>query len=376
MEKNGKDISVRHPLWNRQVKRNAFPFKAFHEPCDNTAFQNHSDHVYYMKTFLFPCFAAFLLIVAGLAKNAQAQTESLYRQFSVQVPTVFRGQVATPPPSLMFTNESCSWSSRFPLSAPPEEMRSQSHSDGFIIRTLNYAKPRICSDFRNFYSVDSMLNLTVALGGGAILANTPLDREFSEWYQDNIKGADGFSTFCKNFGEGGIWLPVFAVSSISYRLFQQSDWNKSGQKYPLGEYTTRTLRGYLVGGPTVLVLQSLLGSERPAEGHEKGSYWRPFHQDHGVSGHAFIGAVPFITAAQMAEKPWLKGVFYFCSVLPAWSRVNDDSHYLSQAILGWYIAYLSARAVSQTEEGRLPKGLTIFPITEGNAFGIGLHYQR
>ena len=86
--------------------------------------------------------------------------------------------------------------------------------------------------------------------------------------------------------------------------------------------------------------------------------------------------MPFITAAQMIENPWLKGVFYACSVLPAWSRVNDNDHYLSQVILGWYLAYLSARTVSQTEGTKLPKGLTIFPITEGPHVGIGFLYRR
>ncbi len=205
-----------------------------------------------------------------------------------------------------------------------------------------------------------------------------MDRHFAEWYQDDVRssGTDDFAKFWKQFGEGATLVPIFAVTAIGYRFYEQSDWNKRRERCLFGEYTVRTARGYLVGFPTLLIFQSVLGAERPSQGNEKGSNWRPFHEDHGVSGHAFIGAMPFITAAQMVEKPWLKGVFYACSVLPAWSRVNDNAHYLSQAILGWYLAYLSARAVSQTDGAKLPRGLTIFPITEGNYVGLGFLYKR
>jgi membrane-associated phospholipid phosphatase len=96
-----------------------------------------------------------------------------------------------------------------------------------------------------------------------------------------------------------------------------------------------------------------------------------------VSGHAFIGAVPFITAAQMTDKIWAKGLFYTLSTIPGWSRVNDNAHYLSQVLLGWYLGYLSVRSVSATEGLKpLPRGLTIFPIADGNAVGMGLIYRR
>jgi hypothetical protein len=84
-----------------------------------------------------------------------------------------------------------------------------------------------------------------------------------------------------------------------------------------------------------------------------------------------------MTAAQMSDKPCVKGLFYALSTFPAWSRVNDDAHYLSQALLGWYLAYLSVRAVSATEgHGKLPRGLTLFPVCGDGSVGIGLLYQH
>ena len=329
----------------------------------------------------------FVLVVFMLVRGGAAQTELLYRQLSVPAIelSTFRGQT----PTLHFTPSPIenqvlgnSWMPRlhtvpdYSCLKIPSEARPKGH---LFERTGRYACGRVWSDHRNFYNLDTALNYGVALVGGAILANTAMDRHFIEWYQNDVRssGTDNFATFWKFFGEGGVWIPIFTTVAVSYRLYEQSDWNKRSERCLFGEYAARTTRGYLVGAPSLLVFQSLLGSERPAHGNEKGSYWRPFHKSHAVSGHSFIGAMPFITAAQMVEKPWLKGVFYACSVLPAWSRVNDNAHYLSQAVLGWYLAYLSARAVSQTESTtKLPRGLTLFPITEGPYVGLGLLYKR
>ncbi len=93
------------------------------------------------------------------------------------------------------------------------------------------------------------------------------------------------------------------------------------------------LRSILVGGPPLLVLQWATGGARPTETDES-SEWRPFHDNNGVSGHSFMGAIPFLSAAKMADNIWIKGSFYAASTLPGISRVNDDAHYFSQAFLG------------------------------------------
>ena len=233
-------------------------------------------------------------------------------------------------------------------------------------------RDRIFTDYSNLYNRNNALNFGAALLGAGIMANTKIDGNFQRWYGNHIRCdfTNDFSKGAKVFGEGPIFIPVMAVSALTYRFWQE----KQGlSDCKLGDFTDRTFRGYLVGAPTLLVAQSLLGGDRPRDGS---SYWRPFQQDHGVSGHAFIGAVPFITAAQMTDKPFAKGVFYVLSTVTAWSRVNDDAHYLSQVVLGWYLAYLSVRAVSETEERRpLPRGLTIFPVCGDGPIGVGVHYQ-
>jgi len=119
--------------------------------------------------------------------------------------------------------------------------------------------------------------------------------------------------------------------------------------------------------------QVCLGGDRPHD-ESIGSRWRPFQYGHGVSGHAFVGAVPFITAAQMAENPWLKGGLYCLSVLPGWSRIEHDKHYLSQVGLGWWLAYLACSAVDTT--GQPARPYAVAPVITPEFVGVNVVFQR
>lgn len=191
-------------------------------------------------------------------------------------------------------------------------------------------------DYRGFYlDTGNIVRLATAAAVAGVLANTSADREVQEYYRDNIRSSatDNASKVFKIPGELLVTVPIVAGA----RLFMDED-------TAAGKWADRSLRALLVGGPAGLILQRATGAGRPNEGDSK---WRPFKNNNGLSGHAFVGAVPFIAAARMQEDPYLKGVFYALSALPAASRVNDDKHYLSQTLLGWYLAYLSVSAVDR-----------------------------
>lgn len=119
----------------------------------------------------------------------------------------------------------------------------------------------------------------------------------------------------------------------------------------------------------MLLNQRLLGASRPNE--ENGSKWSPFADSNGVSGHSFMGAIPFISAAKLVNKPSMKVLLYFGSTLCGISRINDNSHYFSQAFLGWYTAY---SAVNSTEN-KPYKEIIIIPHLSEDRFGMGLRYE-
>ena len=127
-------------------------------------------------------------------------------------------------------------------------------------------------------------------------------------------------------------------------------------------------RAYITGLPAMWAMQFTTGASRPGETPE-GSVWRPFNDGHGVSGHAFVGAVPFLTIAYMnPDNAYIKYPAYLASAAAALSRINDDAHFPSQAVLGWYMAWEAVDAVFDNNQNR--KGFTVTPMVGLDGFGL------
>jgi len=224
----------------------------------------------------------------------------------------------------------------------------------------------VTRDYESFYSLDRLTRLGVGFGIGAIAANTSLDDNFQNWYQDNIRSSstDNFSKAVKTFGEGRYMIPLALLSaSINY----------INAESPIGVWGVYTSRAYLVGAPALLLMQYTTGASRPGE-TDHGSRWRPFNDNNGVSGHAFMGAVPFLTLANMYDdNKVVKYLANAASFATAWSRVNDNSHYLSQASLGWYMAFESVDAVFDAD--RKKGDITIAPVIGRDSYGISVHMK-
>ncbi len=226
---------------------------------------------------------------------------------------------------------------------------------------------KTCSDHAHYYGWDSTADLLLGIAGASVLANTSLDQDFQDWHRDHVDGGD-FSKALRHCGDGRILVPAFGFLVFAGRV-----WDEAPCADGLSELGFRTERAYLVGTPTLLFFQGCLGSARPYESKHR-SRWRPFEEWHGVSGHAFIAAVPLINAARMAENPCLKAALYACSMVPAWARIEHNSHYLSQSWLGWWLAYLACRAVDDTE--REYEQLALAPVATPDMVGIGVVYER
>jgi hypothetical protein len=200
------------------------------------------------------------------------------------------------------------------------------------------------SDYLHFYSSDRLKRLGIAYGVGGIMANTAVDENIQDWYQEDMRSTrtDDAAEVAKLFGEGKYMIPLSLLAAgIGTRIPTE---NRASN---IGRWGERTARAYAVGAPPVLLMQRFLGSARPGEA-DCGSHWNPFNDTNGVSGHAFIGAVPFLTLARMGKDHPLRYIFYVASGLAGWSRINDNAHYTSQAFLGWFMAWEAAGAVSES----------------------------
>lgn len=254
---------------------------------------------------------------------------------------------------------------------PLDELTSEPHS-----RVRGEWWEELLSDQKNFYSRQSLSYMAIAFAGGAVMANTSIDAHLHDFFQENVRNAnsDEWSEALhlnKEIGNGLYTLPLFGVTTITGRVFDDVE-----PVRVVGEWGERSLRTFVVGAPPLVATQLLTGGSRPNELSkiEHNSHWHPFQDNNGVSGHAFMGAIPFLSAAKMVENPWIRSGFYVASTLPGLSRMNDGAHYPSQVLLGWWLAFLAAEAVDGTfdDSGIARRGWHMVPLPVSNGSGIGL----
>lgn len=225
----------------------------------------------------------------------------------------------------------------------------------------------LSSDYSSFYSVKTSLYFLPTLTLAGLLANTPADQAFGDFYQKELrsKGTNIFSSIVKPFGNRSTALGLFA----SYLLLKALASYTEGTFFL--RYTEAASRLLLVGTPPLLLLQVILGATRPSA-LSPHSRWKPFQNTRAVSasGHAFFGAVPFLAGAFLFESPMIKSLFIVASMLTGVSRLNDNKHYMSQVILGWSMAYFSYRALVTSESK-----LRFSVLASNQQIGLGLSYR-
>jgi len=227
-----------------------------------------------------------------------------------------------------------------------------------------YMWQTVKNDYKEFYSLNRLKWMAGSIGIGAALANTSADESFQNWYQTDVRstGTYDFTDAVKNFGDYKYVLPTILTATIIGSFLEDNAGVNSA-----GEWGKRTIRAYILGTPMLWASQRVIGASRPEE--NRGSNWRPFDDSNGASGHAFTGAVPFLTLARMNDdNKFLKYFFYAASTLTAVSRIIDDSHFLSQSAIGWYIAWEATDTISDRE--RAERNITMNPMMIPDGYGV------
>ncbi len=244
---------------------------------------------------------------------------------------------------------------------------------------------QILRDYKNFYTDGwNYAYLAGSWGIGTAMALSPLDQMVADAYArlPEDPHRDRFAKVSKFFGDK--W---FALVYVGLSLANPDDprISNSIMAYP-AEWGRRNARAVLLGLPLLYGGQFMLGGARPNDGSPHSSKWRgpaytgaclnkkkfSSHDCHAISGHAFMGALPFLTAAEMSDHWALKTVFYVSSTFTAWSRINDGAHYLSQAFMGWALAWRVTTIVNRSREEEKGK-LQIAPWSDGENIGLSLH---
>ena len=228
------------------------------------------------------------------------------------------------------------------------------------VNSLSKWKNDFASDYKHFYSLNNLAKLTLGIGFAGFYANTSFDQDIQNCFNDYFKSktTDNISKVVKPFGDGLITVPVYLMAILIGELEKDT---KVGST--IGNWGQGCSRAILVGAPPLLLLQVVLGASRPEDGN--GSHWHPFKDNNGVSGHSFMGSVPFLTAAKMTNNHFFKYSLYAASTMTGLSRINDNKHYFSQFILGWWMGYLSVNSIEM-------KKIIIAP--SANSIGVRVYF--
>jgi membrane-associated phospholipid phosphatase len=225
----------------------------------------------------------------------------------------------------------------------------------------------IRQDYSVFYSVRGLMLMGIGIGTAAVFANTSLDEHFRQWHDEHVFTHDTsrFAYVMREFGNGKYMVPLFAFCALTRPAYEPGSVN-----WLTAEWGNRSLRSFLVGAPALLAVQYGLGGARPENDSPHSSHWTPFRGYYAASGHAFIGAVVFLNAATLTDNLPLQASLVAASILPGWSRIIQDKHYLSQVMLGWWLGYLSTSAVDWSD--RSNTSWIVSPVAMADGLGVGV----
>ncbi len=213
---------------------------------------------------------------------------------------------------------------------------------------INLKNDVLC-DFSIYFGKENLQDLGLMFVAIATMANTEVDYAISHRWKKGIHSqfSDNFFKTPDKIGSFNYVATYLGTMALGHC---QSD---SEMGYTLYTWGYRSLRTLLLVGVQDPFYGWFIGNGRPYDGKHT-SRWKLFKKggEAGCSGHSFNGAVPFMTAAMMSNSIPLKVGFYGLALLPGLARINKQSHYTSQVLLSWTIAYLAARSVDCSEEAR------------------------
>jgi len=111
--------------------------------------------------------------------------------------------------------------------------------------------------------------------------------------------------------------------------------------------STRAFESLALSGAAALVLKTAIGRKRPDLPPNTPFTYHPF-TIHGNSLPSGRTAIAFAVATSLASETrdhWSDALFYSIATLTAFSRINDDKHWLSDTLMGAALGIVSARLV-------------------------------
>jgi membrane-associated phospholipid phosphatase len=211
--------------------------------------------------------------------------------------------------------------------------------------------------------------LTAALIGGGVGLLFLLDEPFRDFWQDDARGgfADDIAGFGESIGDFYTLLPAAGVGYAAGALF--------GDRR-LQSASLESVQSLIVTVGAVEGLKHLTHRRRPNESPDDAFDFSGPSLDGDkqsfISGHA---AYSFSVAAVFAEtyrdSVIVPPLAYGLAGLVAWSRVNDDKHWITDVAVGGLVGAVIGKLVHRYSPFRgQPQAVSLLPWSSGDASGI------
>jgi membrane-associated phospholipid phosphatase len=214
------------------------------------------------------------------------------------------------------------------------------------------------------------LKLSLVVGAALRLADE--DGDIKIWLQRRRSGrTDALAVVGKPFGDGRYALPALGALYFCGRL--------SGNER-LRRTALLACESAVISGLFTQSIKYLSHKKRPSSVDTDDIPWRgPAASTAHVafpSGHSACAfSVCTVIAMEYGDNSFVPPLAYAAAALCAFSRLNDNAHWMSDVIVGSAIGHLTARAIVSRHGGRGPSRLGVEPLVSRRGTGLSLSYR-
>ncbi len=180
-----------------------------------------------------------------------------------------------------------------------------------------------------------------AVSTGLVAVGFALDHTARDWSQRHRSTtSNAFAHVGNGFGDKFLVFPGLGVAMLAAKA------GHSDQTFDTFWEMTQSAALAAAGAEVIKVL---FGRARPPEQPNNHAYFRPLVlRDHSFpSGHTATAFALATAAAAGTKSKALHPVYFGVAALTAWSRVNNDRHWLSDVIGGAAVGILVGRFVTR-----------------------------
>ena len=173
---------------------------------------------------------------------------------------------------------------------------------------------------------------------GAVAVSSLADRSVNIWSQEHrSSSSDQLAAIFRNGGQPAVVFGVGAGIALTGVISGHDRLRRSGE---------RVLASTAVAGLTTAAIKFSAGRVRPIDTDDPYIFMPFSGHDAFPSGHATLAFALATSISDEIHSPWVSALLYTGATGTAWSRINDQRHWLSDVLMGSAIGITGAKIMS------------------------------